>query len=111
MAAGIKMAHKEEVEMYHDKFIVPPERKIKLADYSPDYTHHFKDESEAKEKLQEDVKRLTRYQDVLYAQHCYAVLIVFQAMDAAGKDGTIKHVMSGLNPQGCQVYSFKAPSS
>ena len=96
--------------MYVDKFIVPPERKIKLADYSPDYTHHFKDESEAKEKLQEDVKRLTRYQDVLYAQHCYAVLIVFQAMDAAGKDSTIKHVMSGLNPQGCQVYSFKAPS-
>ena len=97
--------------MYIDKFIVPPGKKIKLADYSSDYTHHYKDESEAKDKLQEDVKRLTRYQDVLYAQHCYPVLIVFQAMDAAGKDSTIKHVMSGLNPQGCQVYSFKAPSA
>jgi PPK2 family polyphosphate:nucleotide phosphotransferase len=97
--------------MYHEKFIVPAEKKIRLADYGPEYTHHFKNESEAEEKLQEDIKRLTRYQDVLFAQHCYSVLIVFQAMDAAGKDGTIKHVMSGLNPQGCQVYSFKAPSS
>ena len=97
--------------MYHEKFIVPAGEKISLADYDPAYTHHFKDESEANEKLQEDIIRLTRYQDVLFAGHCYSVLIVFQAMDAAGKDGTIKHVMSGLNPQGCQVYSFKAPSS
>src|SRR5262245_12779939 len=111
MAAGIKMAHKEEVEMYHDKFIVPPGEKIKLAEYSPGYTNHFKNESEAKEKLQEDVKTLSRYQEVLYAQHCYSVLIIFQAMDAAGKDSTIKHVMSGLNPQGCEVSSFKAPST
>src|SRR5215470_14025519 len=97
--------------MYHEKFIVPAGEKISLADYDPAYTHHFKDESEANEKLQEDIKRLTRYQDVLFAGHCYSVLIVFQAMDAAGKDGTIKHVMSGLNPQGCQVYSFKSPSA
>jgi PPK2 family polyphosphate:nucleotide phosphotransferase len=97
--------------MYHEEFIVPAGKKIRLADYDSAYTHHFTDESEANEKLQEDIKRLTRYQDVLFAQHCYSVLIVFQAMDAAGKDGTIKHVMSGLNPQGCQVYSFKAPSS
>src|SRR5215467_11143131 len=96
--------------MYHEKFIVPAGEKISLADYDPAYTHHFKDESEANEKLQEDIKRLTRYQDVLFAGHCYSVLIVFQAMDAAGKDGAIKHVMSGLNPQGCQVYSFKAAS-
>jgi len=97
--------------MYHERFIVPPGKNIKLADYDPAYTHHFKDEPEAEGKLQDDIKRLTRYQDVLFAQHCHSVLIVFQAMDAAGKDGTIKHVMSGLNPQGCQVYSFKAPSS
>jgi PPK2 family polyphosphate:nucleotide phosphotransferase len=96
--------------MYHERFIVPADKRIRLADYSPGYTHHFKNESEAEEKLQEDIKRLTRYQDVLFAQHCHSVLIVFQAMDAAGKDSTIKHVMSGLNPQGCQVYSFKAPS-
>jgi PPK2 family polyphosphate:nucleotide phosphotransferase len=97
--------------MYHKKFVVPAGKKIRLADYDPAYTHHFKDESAADEKLREDVTRMTRYQDVLYAQHCYSVLIVFQAMDAAGKDSTIKHVMSGLNPQGCQVYSFKGPSS
>jgi len=109
--AEIEIEFEEPVAMYHDKFIVPAEAKIDLKDYSPGYTHHFKDESEAKEKLEEDVARLFRCQDVLYAQHCYSVLIVFQAMDAAGKDGTIKHVMSGLNPQGCQVTSFKAPSA
>jgi PPK2 family polyphosphate:nucleotide phosphotransferase len=97
--------------MYHDKFIVPHEKKIKLSDYDPGDTHHFKNEAEAREKLEEDVKRLSRCQDVLYARHCYSVLIVFQAMDASGKDGTIKHVMSGLNPQGCQVFAFKAPSA
>ena len=61
--------------------------------------------------LQDGVERLAELQDKLYAQDRWAVLLVFQAMDAAGKDGTIKHVMSGVNPQGCQVYSFKAPSA
>jgi PPK2 family polyphosphate:nucleotide phosphotransferase len=97
--------------MYHEKLIVPPGKRIKLGDYSPGYTDDFKDESEAKEKLEKDIKRLSRYQTVLYAQHCYSLLIIFQAMDAAGKDGTIKHVMSGINPQGCQVFSFKVPST
>jgi PPK2 family polyphosphate:nucleotide phosphotransferase len=60
--------------------------------------------------LQDSIERLAQLQDVLYAQDRWAVLAVFQAMDAAGKDGVIKHVMSGVNPQGCQVYSFKAPS-
>jgi PPK2 family polyphosphate:nucleotide phosphotransferase len=96
--------------MYHEKFIVPTDKEITLADYSPGYSHHFKDESEAKEKLREDISRLSHLQDVLYAEHSHSVLIVFQAMDAAGKDGTIKHVMSGLNPQGCAVAAFKAPS-
>jgi PPK2 family polyphosphate:nucleotide phosphotransferase len=63
------------------------------------------------EKLEDDITKLEQYQDVLYAQNTYALLILFQAMDAAGKDGTIKHVMSGVNPQGCQVFSFKAPSA
>src|SRR6185295_9435476 len=65
----------------------------------------------AKELLERGVAWLALEQDKLYAQNRWAVLLVFQAMDAAGKDGTIKHVMSGLNPQGCQVYSFKQPSS
>ena len=69
------------------------------------------DRPRANETLVAGIKALTELQDMLYAQDRWAVLLVFQAMDAAGKDGTIKHVMSGVNPQGCQVYSFKAPSA
>lgn len=66
---------------------------------------------EAGALLAEDIEKLSALQGKLYAQDRYSVLIIFQAMDAAGKDGTIKHVMSGINPQGCQVYSFKQPSA
>ncbi|MBE9013516.1 polyphosphate kinase 2 family protein [Pseudanabaenaceae cyanobacterium LEGE 13415] len=97
--------------MKHDRFIVPPNQKIKLKDYDPAYTNGLKDKVSAQAELQEGVQKLAKYQDILYAQDSYALLILFQAMDAAGKDSTIKHVMSGVNPQGCQVYSFKAPSS
>jgi PPK2 family polyphosphate:nucleotide phosphotransferase len=61
-------------------------------------------------KLKTGILQLAKYQDILYAQNTYSLLIIFQAMDAAGKDSTIKHVMSGVNPQGCQVFSFKSPS-
>lgn len=94
-----------------DQFIVPPNQKIKLKNYDPGYTDGLKDKVAAQAELQEGVQKLAKYQDILYAQDSYALLVVFQAMDAAGKDSTIKHVMSGVNPQGCQVYSFKAPSS
>ena len=97
--------------MNHKPFIVPPGKKVKLKDYDTKYTGEFKNREEALGKLQKDVLRLAKYQDVLYAQNTYALLIVFQAMDAAGKDGTIRHVMSGINPQGCQVFSFKGPSA
>ena len=97
--------------MNHEHFIVPPGKKIRLKDYDTGYTGKFKDKGEAAEKLEADIKRLAKLQDVLYAQNTHALLIIFQAMDAAGKDGTIRHVMSGVNPQGTQVYSFKAPSS
>ncbi|HEX7996925.1 MAG TPA: polyphosphate kinase 2 family protein [Pyrinomonadaceae bacterium] len=97
--------------MNHEPFIVPPGKKIRLKDYDPNYTANFTSKDEALLKLQEDVRRLAKYQDVLYAQNTYALLIIFQAMDAAGKDGVIKHVMSGVNPQGTQVFSFKSPSS
>jgi PPK2 family polyphosphate:nucleotide phosphotransferase len=91
---------------------VPPNKKISLhKDYDPDYTANYANKADAAGKLQEGIEALAKYQDILYAQNTYALLIVFQAMDAAGKDGTIKHVMSGINPQGCQVFSFKAPSS
>ncbi|WP_164928954.1 polyphosphate kinase 2 family protein [Gloeobacter violaceus] len=93
-------------------FIVPPGKKISLAkDYDPDYHADYLTKEDAQEQLREGIERLAKFQDMLYAQNTYALLIVLQAMDAAGKDGVIKHVMSGLNPQGCQVFSFKAPSS
>ena len=93
-------------------FVVPPDKKISLKkDYDPAYKADYVTKEDAAGMLQEGIEQLKLYQDMLYAQDTYALLIVFQAMDAAGKDGTIKHVMSGVNPQGCQVYSFKAPSS
>ncbi|MBE9122506.1 polyphosphate kinase 2 family protein [Tychonema sp. LEGE 07199] len=93
-------------------FIVPPEQNISLAkDYDPGYKADNLKKSKAKGQLKEGIEALAEYQDILYAQNTHAVLIIFQAMDAAGKDSTIKHVMSGINPQGCQVHSFKAPST
>jgi PPK2 family polyphosphate:nucleotide phosphotransferase len=98
--------------MNHDPFIVRPGAKISLQkDYDPAYKDDYQDKAEAEIKLQADVERLAKYQNILYAQNTYALLIIFQAMDAAGKDSTIKHVMSGVNPQGCQVFSFKQPST
>jgi PPK2 family polyphosphate:nucleotide phosphotransferase len=98
--------------MNHDAFIVPPGAKISLQkDYNPAYKDDYQEKAEAEIKLQADVERLAKYQNILYAQNTYALLIIFQAMDAAGKDSTIKHVMSGVNPQGCQVFSFKEPST
>jgi len=76
-----------------------------------EFSGDHSDKSEAIKELEENIKRLRELQDVLYAQDIYALLIVFQAMDAAGKDGAIEHVMSGVNPQGCHVVSFKQPSS
>ncbi len=102
---------KESKSVNHDHFIVPPDKKIRLKDYDPGFTSHYKNKVEASDKLRKDVKRLAKYQDVLYAQNSFAVLVMLQAMDTAGKDGVIKHVMSGVNPQGTQVHSFKAPSA
>jgi PPK2 family polyphosphate:nucleotide phosphotransferase len=85
---------------------------FRLKDIDPDDTLKFtsEDKPRAKDALAMGVDLLAELQDMLYAQDRWAVLLMFQAMDAAGKDGAIKHVMSGVNPQGCQVYSFKAPS-
>ena len=86
---------------------------FRLKDIDPGDTLEFtsEDKPRAKEALAMGVELLAELQDMLYAQDRWAVLLIFQAMDAAGKDGAIKHVMSGVNPQGCQVYSFKSPSS
>src|SRR5216110_3804702 len=95
-------------------FRISKGENFRLKDVDPDDTLDFTKEADkptAKEALVMGVTALAELQDKLYAQDKWAVLLIFQAMDAAGKDGAIKHVMSGVNPQGCQVYSFKAPSS
>jgi PPK2 family polyphosphate:nucleotide phosphotransferase len=96
-----------------DRYRITKGKKFRLKDVDPKDTYGLKSElkSEAKTLLQEGVRTLAEMQDKLYAQDRWSVLLIFQAMDAAGKDGTIKHVMSGVNPQGCEVASFKAPSS
>jgi len=89
-------------ETFIRPFIVPPGKKISLKkDYDPGYTAKFVTKKDAVQILQRGVQLLAEYQDKLYAQNTQALLVILQAMDAAGKDGTIKHVMSGLNPQGC----------
>jgi PPK2 family polyphosphate:nucleotide phosphotransferase len=85
-------------------------KHFRLKDFDPADTGHWRSKESASEALQEGIARTADLQDKLYAQDSWALLLIFQAMDAAGKDGIIKHVMSGINPQGCQVYSFKAPS-
>jgi len=85
--------------------------KFRLKDFDPADTGEIDSKQEAERLLVAGIASLAELQDKLYAQNCWAVLLIFQAMDAAGKDGIIKHVMSGVNPQGVQVYSFKAPST
>jgi PPK2 family polyphosphate:nucleotide phosphotransferase len=97
--------------MNHDPYIVKPGDQISLVkDYNAGYKCEFHQKDDAVKKLKTGILQLAKYQDILYAQNTYSLLIIFQAMDAAGKDSTIKHVMSGVNPQGCQVFSFKSPS-
>ena len=85
-------------------------KHFRLKDFDPAECGGRSSKERAAEALQEGIERTAELQDMLYAQNQWAVLLIFQAMDAAGKDGIIKHVMSGVNPQGCQVFSFKAPS-
>jgi len=101
----------KKIRKLMDRLVATPGKKISLKDYDPGWTGSITDKKEATALLRDGVKRLAEEQDKLYAQDTYSLLMVFQAMDAAGKDGTIRHVMSGVNPQGCQVFSFKAPSA
>jgi len=91
-------------------FCVESGKHFRLKDCDPAATGHWRSKEHAADALQQGIVRTAELQDKLYAQNNWALLLIFQAMDAAGKDGIIKHVMSGINPQGCQVYSFKAPS-
>jgi PPK2 family polyphosphate:nucleotide phosphotransferase len=100
----------ESVDLKH--IIVEPGKKIALEkDFDPGFTGKFEEKRDAEIELLKNIVQLAAQQDVLYANNTYALLLVFQAMDAAGKDSTIKHVMSGVNPQGCEVSSFKSPST
>ncbi len=93
-----------------EKFRIKEGEKLVLSDHATDFTGVYDDKDAAVADLQKNIRRMTELQDMLYAQDIYSLLIVFQAMDAAGKDGAIEHVMSGVNPQGCHVVSFKQPS-
>jgi PPK2 family polyphosphate:nucleotide phosphotransferase len=115
--AKIKVLHKQDLLKQAGKiaklYSVAEGKKFKLTKYPthPDLPLGPEEKSIMKEALEKGIATLSHLQEVLYAQDDWSLLIIFQAMDAAGKDGAIKHVMSGINPQGCQVSSFKAPSS
>ncbi|PWT89708.1 MAG: hypothetical protein C5B55_10935 [Blastocatellia bacterium] len=103
----------KRAKSFAEPFCVNDGKNFRLKDVNPKDTLHLnsEDKPKAKEALAAGVEALAHLQDMLYAQDCWALLLIFQALDAAGKDGAIKHVMSGVNPQGCQVYSFKSPSA
>jgi len=107
------MPKKLNVHKFIKPYVVDSGEGFRLKDCDPGNTHHLnsQDKPEATKWLEQGVVHLSKLQDVLAAQSNWGLLLIFQAMDAAGKDGTIKHVMSGVNPQGVDVYSFKAPSS
>jgi PPK2 family polyphosphate:nucleotide phosphotransferase len=103
---------KDRIEKLQDTFLVPPGRKLDLhKDYDPGYTGDFSKKEETEESIAKGIQLLAGLQDKLWAQNTYALLIILQGMDAAGKDSTIKHVMSGVNPQGVEVTGFGEPSA
>src|ERR1043166_9433644 len=103
----------KRAKRFVDPFRITDGKGFRLKDINPGDTLHLKSEDKeaSKEVLTTGIQALAELQDMLYAQDQWAVLLIFQALDAAGKDGAIKHVMSGVNPQGCQVFSFKGPSA
>lgn len=107
------MAKLKHVHKFIKPYIITSGKHFRLKNFDPADTHHLnsEDKPEAKKWLEQGVSLLSDLQQVLYAQGSWGLLLIFQAMDAAGKDGTIRHVMSGVNPQGVDVYSFKAPST
>ena len=94
-----------------ENFRVAEDSNVNLKDHPTDFTGDYTDKAEAEKNLEKNVERIAELQEAMYAQDVYSLLIVFQAMDAAGKDSAIEHVMTGINPQGCHVVSFKQPSS
>jgi PPK2 family polyphosphate:nucleotide phosphotransferase len=94
-----------------ERFVVPCKKKVNLKHWPTRVSSFYGSEEDYQEQLQDHVRKMSALQELLYAHNRYALLLIFQAMDAAGKDSAIKHVMSGVNPQGCEVSSFKHPSA
>jgi PPK2 family polyphosphate:nucleotide phosphotransferase len=107
----MRMGRSRRIRRFVKPFRVDDGRKFRLRDRDPSDSRGIESKAKSEKVLARGVEYLAELQEKLYAQDRWAVLLIFQAMDAAGKDGAIKHVMSGVNPQGCQVYSFKAPTS
>ena len=105
------MGRSKRIRRFVERYRVDDGKGFRLRDHDPGDSHGIPSKSQAEKMLARGVVRLADLQEKLYAQDRWAMLLIFQAMDAAGKDGAIKHVMSGINPQGCQVYSFKSPTS
>ena len=98
--------------MIHPKtFRVPPDKKVDLSEWPTIVSSNCKSKKQYKELLHQHMEKLSALQQLHYASHRYALLLIFQGMDGAGKDGAIRHVMSGVNPEGCEVFSFKQPSA
>ncbi len=95
---------------FRKEFLVKPGTKVKLSHYDPDETLGIKKGNKEHKELEKELDKLDNLQYLMYAQKEHALLVIFQALDAGGKDGTIRHVMSGFNPQGCEVSSFKGPT-
>jgi PPK2 family polyphosphate:nucleotide phosphotransferase len=107
--ALVRALHLQFMDFYA-KFAVPPNTRVNLSEHDPEFTGKYKEKDDAKEELEETVSEISKLQTVLYAESRKALLVVFQAMDTGGKDGAIRCVFSGVNPQGCRVTAFKAPS-
>ena len=103
-------ARKATIMKLGKRFVVMPHARVRLDDFDPDNTAGFSKGDKTQAHLEKNVSRIADLQNQLYAESRRALLIILQGMDASGKDGTVRHVMSGLNPQGCRVTSFKAPS-
>ena len=94
----------------YNEFIYQPDKKTLLRNFNPDFTADFNDEQQAQARMKKDAADIAKYQDILMAHETNGLLVIFQAMDGAGKDATIKNVMSYLDPQGCELKMFKAPT-
>ena len=95
----------------HTDLLATQDNHVDLSTFDPAFTANFKNKHEAHDKLREDLKQLSELQDIFFADRRYALLVIFQGMDTAGKDGAIRHVMSGISPQGVDVHAFKQPSA